>query len=180
MTAKTAVTLNALALYGISAVLIIAFYWQLAEGELPCPLCMLQRVAFAALAVGPILTIKFGPRPKYMGLVIIAAVLGAAIAGRQILIHIMPGDPGFGSTLLGLHFYTWAFLGFAVALLAAGMMLVFGPQQTEPERIPRRGLLEDGAVWLVMSLVALNALSALVQCGFSGCPANPVRYELLG
>lgn len=180
MSSKTAVTLNAVALYAISGILILAFYWQLANSELPCPLCLLQRVAFAALAVGPVLTIRHGPKPQYMGLVVIAALLGAGIAGRQMLIHILPGDPGYGSTLLGLHFYTWAFIAFAGALLAAGVMLAFGPEATGEDRRPVRGLFEDAAVWLTFALVALNGVSVLLECGFSGCPANPVRYELLG
>ena len=180
MTSGRAVTLNAVALYVISGILLTAFYWQFARSELPCPLCLLQRVAFAALAVGPVLTIRQGPKPQHLGMAIVAALAGAVIAGRQILLHIGPGDPGFGSTLLGLHFYTWAFLAFAGALLAAGVMLLIGPQNGSEARAPARGLFEDAGVWLVMALVALNALSVLVQCGFSGCPSNPVHYELLG
>ncbi len=180
MSPRQAVTLNALALYGISAVLLVAFYWQLAYDELPCPLCLLQRVAFAALAVGPILTIRHGPSPHYLGLVVIAAVLGALISSRQVLLHILPGDAGYGSALLGLHFYTWAFVTFASALVAAGVMLVFFPVKPGEGKPPATGLIEQGSVWLVMALVALNAFSVLLECGFSACPANPVQYQLLG
>lgn len=180
MSPRQAVTLNALALYGISAVLLVAFYWQLAYDELPCPLCLLQRVAFAALAVGPILTIRHGPSPHHLGLVVIAAALGAVISSRQVLLHILPGDPGYGSALLGLHFYSWAFVTFAGALIATGAMLVFFPQKTGEGKPPATSLIEHAAVWLVMALVALNALSVLLECGFSACPANPVQYQLLG
>lgn len=180
MTPRLAITLNALALYVISAVLLVAFYWQIAFDELPCPLCLLQRVAFTALAVGPILTLRHGPRAGNYGLVIIAALVGAAIAARQILLHIMPGDAGYGSALLGYHFYTWAFLGFATAILAAAVMLTFPTQFAPQTRAPARGLFENMAVWLIIAVTALNAASALLECGFSGCPANPVRYELLG
>jgi disulfide bond formation protein DsbB len=176
---RVAVRLNALALYAISAVLLVAFYWQLAYGELPCPLCMLQRAAFAALAIGPVLTIRHGPKPQFYGLAILAALMGAAVAARQILLHIMPGDPGFGSPLMGLHFYTWAFLGFVAAILAAGVMLMFGGQFAATERPVRAGAFERGAVWLIIALTALNAVSALAECGLASCPANPVRYELL-
>lgn len=181
MSPKLAVTLNAVGLYGISAVLAFAFYWQIAFAELPCPLCMLQRVAFTAVAVGPVLTIRHGPKPWHYGMVIFAALVGAVVAGRQVLLHIMPGDAGFGSAVFGLHFYSWAFLAFAGALLAAGVMLFFSPREDE-EVSPRRrpGVFETGAVWLVIALTALNALSALLECGFSSCPADPVRYELLG
>jgi disulfide bond formation protein DsbB len=178
ISARLAVTLNALALYAISAVLAVAFYWQFAYGELPCPLCMLQRVSFSALAIGPILAIRHGPKPRHYGLTILAALMGAAISARQILLHITPGDPGFGSPLLGLHFYTWAFLAFVVAILAAAAMLNFSGQFAATERPPRPGALEKGAVWLVMALTVMNAASALAECGFGECPSNPVRYEL--
>ena len=45
-------TLDTLALTGISGVLLVAFYYQLALGELPCPLCALQRVGFIVAGVG--------------------------------------------------------------------------------------------------------------------------------
>ena len=85
----------------------------------------------------------------------------------------------FGSPLMGLHFYTWAFLGFVAAILAAGVMLMFGGQFAATERPVRAGAFERGAVWLIISLTALNAVSALAECGLASCPANPVRYELL-
>src|SRR5262245_47193486 len=128
MTSGFAVKLNALALYAIAAVLAGAFYFQFAQHELPCPLCMLQRAAFIAMALGPMLTLRNGPRPGYYGLTILAAVIGAAIASRQVLLHILPGDPGYGSAILGLHFYTWAFVCFAAGIIAAATMLLFKGQ----------------------------------------------------
>lgn len=177
MSPRLAVRLNAVALYAISALLLVAFYWQIAYDELPCPLCLLQRVAFTALAVGPILAIRYGPKPLHYGLVILAAALGATVAGRQVLLHVMPGDPGFGSALFGYHFYTWAFIAFAAAVLAAGVMLMFNGQFAADEA-PERGRFETGAVWLVIALTLLNAVSAFAECGFSACPGNPVHYEL--
>ncbi len=179
MTPRLAIRLNALALYAISGVLLFAFYWQFAYDELPCPLCLLQRVAITALAVGPVLTLRHGPKPGNYGLVIIAALLGAAISARQILLHILPGDAGFGSAFLGLHFYSWAFLFFVSAMLAAGVMLTFNKQFAPEAKAPTIGTIEGLAIWLIIGLTALNAASALLECGFSGCPGNPVRYELL-
>jgi len=179
MTPQIAIRLNTLALYSISAILIVAFYWQMAHDELPCPLCLLQRVAFTALGVGPVLTLRNGPRPAHYGLVIIAALMGAAIAARQILLHIMPGDAGYGSAFFGLHLYTWAFLCFVAAILASATMLTFDKQFAPEVKAPARGKFEDVAIWLIIGVTALNAASALLECGFSGCPANPVRYELL-
>src|SRR5436190_17042819 len=107
MTRSLAMTLNALGLYGIALVLLVAFGAQLLLHELPCPLCLLQRNQFAMLAIGPILNIRFGPRPSHYGLTLLTAAAGAGFAMRQMLLHIMPGDPGYGSALLGYHYYTW-------------------------------------------------------------------------
>ena len=42
------------------------------------------------------------------GLMIVAAMLGATMSTRQIELHILPGDAGYGDAVLGLHLYTWA------------------------------------------------------------------------
>jgi disulfide bond formation protein DsbB len=52
MTRGFAITLDALGLYGIALVLATAFAAQLLLGELPCPLCLMQRIQFAMLAAG--------------------------------------------------------------------------------------------------------------------------------
>lgn len=179
MSPRLAILLNALALYAIAGVLAAAFYFQFAFDDLPCPLCMMQRIAFVAMAVGPMLTIAFGPQPRNYGVIILAASIGALISGRQVLLHIMPGDPGYGSTVLGAHFYTWAFVCFAVAIVVSALMLCFArqfePQLSEPES----GLFGKGAIAAVLALTLLNAAAALAQCGFGECPADPVRYELM-
>lgn len=179
MSPRFAAKLNALSLYAIGLVLLGAFYFQFALQELPCPLCLLQRVAFIALAVGPVLTLRLGPRPSHYALVLIAALVGAGIAARQILLHIAPGDPGYGSALLGHHFYTWAFFCFVAAILASTAMLLFDEQFREAWPAPELGLFEKGATWLILALTLCNALGALMQCGFAACPEDPVRYELI-
>jgi disulfide bond formation protein DsbB len=180
MTQTRAITLNALSLYAIVLVLAAAFAAQLALYELPCPLCLLQRILFATLAIGPILNIRFGPRPSHYALSLFAAVAGAIVSTRQVLLHIMPGDAGYGSALLGYHYYTWALIGFIAAIVLLAAMLLFD-RQFDDDAAPR--LTGDAlalvAVWLVISLTALNVVSTLLECGFGACADNPVVYELL-
>jgi disulfide bond formation protein DsbB len=179
MTRSLAVTLNALGLYGVALVLTAAFAAQLWLGELPCPLCLLQRFAFALLAIGPILNVRFGPRPSHYALSLLAAAVGATVATRQILLHVMPGDPGFGSALLGYHYYTWAFIGFAAAIVLIAAMLLFDRQFEDDAQPVAVGAFARTGVWLVIGLTALNVISTLLECGFAACPDNPVAYELL-
>jgi disulfide bond formation protein DsbB len=128
MTRAFAIALNALSLYVVALVLMAAFAAQLLLDELPCPLCLLQRLQFTLLAVGPMLNIRFGPRPSHYVLSMLAAVAGAAFSTRQILLHIMPGDSGYGSALLGYHYYSWALIGFAAAFVLLAAILLFDRQ----------------------------------------------------
>ena len=128
MTQTRAITLNALSLYAVALVLAAAFAAQFILHELPCPLCLLQRILFAALAIGPILNIRFGPRPSHYAMSLLAAVAGAVASTRQVLLHIMPGDAGYGSALLGYHYYTWALLGFIAAIVLLAAILLFDRQ----------------------------------------------------
>src|SRR4030088_147588 len=105
MTQTRAVTLNALSLYAVALVLAAAFAAQFILHELPCPLCLLQRILSATLAVGPILNIRFGPRPSHYAMSLLSAVAGAVASTRQVLLHILPGGARYGSALAGLSFY---------------------------------------------------------------------------
>ncbi|GAL07696.1 hypothetical protein JCM19237_934 [Photobacterium aphoticum] len=44
--------LNTLGLLGITVVLLIGFVLQIAWDELPCPLCLLQRIGFGMVMFG--------------------------------------------------------------------------------------------------------------------------------
>ena len=186
MTRDQAVQLNALGLYCISAVLAVAFAGQIILNELPCPLCMLQRMQFALLAVGPILNIRYGPRPSHYAMSLLAALLGAAIAARQIVLHILPGDAGYGSTLLGYHYYTWAFIAFAMSMVLIALIMLFDRQfereaslsaASSPTTID--SVLIRMSVWLVIALVGLNVVSTVAMCGFEACSSDPTQYRLL-
>jgi disulfide bond formation protein DsbB len=181
MTRSLTMTLNALGLYGIAAILTAAFAAQLLLYELPCPLCLLQRIQFAMLAIGPILNIRHGPRPSHYALSLLAAIAGAVFASRQVLLHIMPGDPGYGSAILGFHYYTWALIGFGIAIVLIAAILLFDRQFKADDRTrpPAAGPFEQTAIWLVIALIAANVLSTLLECGFGACPDNPADYELL-
>ena len=180
MTRSAAATLNALGLYAIAAVLVAAFAAQIVLHELPCPLCLLQRIQFAMLAIGPVLNIRHGPRPSHYALSLFAAIAGAAFATRQVLLHIMPGDPGYGSALFGFHYYTWALIGFSVAIVAIATMLLFDrPFKSNAAAPAKPSAFAKVAIWLVIALTAANVMSTLLECGFGACADNPVEYELL-
>jgi disulfide bond formation protein DsbB len=162
--------LNAAGLAGLVVVLLVAYTDQFAGHDLPCPLCLLQRVAIVGVAFGLLLNLRYGPQPSSYGIMLLAALFGMAVAGRQVLLHIAPGTGSYGAPLLGLHLYSWSFL-----LFVATAILLLLPRPTSPVRpLPRE--LQYGLAWAAISLTALNAVTTFLQCGPLECPDNPANY----
>lgn len=181
MTPQLARGLNAIGLLVVSGILIAAFADQFANFDLPCPLCLLQRVALVAVGFGLCLNVLRGPRPHHYGLMILAAVLGGSVSIRQILLHIVPGTGSYGDAFLGLHFYTWAGLAFFCIVLGSAVMLLFEDQyQTspDPERFGGQTLARI-AFYVMVALAAGNAVSALLECGPGICDDPPTDYRLI-
>ena len=84
--------------FACCAVLIgFAIFSQLQWGLQPCPLCIFQRVAFAALGIVFLLGGLFAPRraggrASWGVLALIAAAAGIGIAGRHVWITHLPPD----------------------------------------------------------------------------------------
>ena len=71
-----------------------ALYLQYYEYQDPCPLCILQRMAFMALMAVFLVAALHGPGRTgtivYGGLLLTVAALGAAIAGRHVWLQHLP------------------------------------------------------------------------------------------
>jgi disulfide bond formation protein DsbB len=68
------------------------FQWNL----IPCPLCVFQRVAFIVMALFFLLGALHAPRGVgrwwYTGGALVGALVGIAVAGRQLWIQSLPAD----------------------------------------------------------------------------------------
>ncbi|AJY11588.1 disulfide bond formation protein B [Burkholderia dolosa] len=171
-------SLNALALLGIDAALLLAFYYQLVLHELPCPLCLLQRAGLILIGLGFTLNIHFGARATHYGLVVVSAIATGAVALRQVLLHIAPGTGSYGSTLWGFHFYTWAAIAASLTVLYVAALLALRRVDATPARGVGK-IFNHVAVAVFAILIVANLASTLLECGVGQCDDNPVRYELL-
>lgn len=176
--------LNALGMLAVCGVLIAAFVYQFVLYELPCPLCLLQRVGFVAVGFGLGLNLLYGPRPRNYALVLIAAVFGGSVSIRQILLHIVPGTGHYGSPVLGLHYYTWAGICFFLIIAGTSFMLLSEGQYKRAE--PASGQIRFGgsvlakwAFFLMLFLAVANAASTLLECGPGICDDPPTDYKLI-
>lgn len=166
-------------------VLVAAFGAQFVNGELPCPLCVLQRVALMLCALGP-LYLLIGQRDGEVavrdvatagGIGILAGLLGVAASTRQVLLHILPNDPGYGTPILGLHLYTWCLIAFLSHIAANALMLV-GTAWLSDQRIAPWRLTGATAAALAL-IVVTNIVSVIAEAGWNWLlPENPTRYLL--
>lgn len=174
--------LNAIDVLGFCFLLIIAFAIQLILQESPCPLCILQRIGILAMSFGFLLNVKFRIRPVHYTLSLFSALLTATISARQIFLHIIPGDAGFGSSIFGLHLYTWVFIVCVVVIIYIATIFSISPQYSyvSNSKITSKTLqrLTHLAFTAVLLLTALNGISFYLQCGFNGCQEEPTKYEI--
>jgi disulfide bond formation protein DsbB len=170
-------------LLAVCGVLLGSLSYQFILGELPCPLCVIQRLSFLLACVG-LLAILFddGTRPdapirqaRGFAFCIFAALAGACASIRQILLHIVPPDAGYGPPVLGLHLYSWALLVFVCMILGSGIgLLGIGAGKLSLPRPVRFGI-----AGLVTLIAVTIALATFAMEGFRFLlPDNPDRYEL--
>jgi disulfide bond formation protein DsbB len=79
-----------------AGLLAFSLYLQYYEYQEPCPLCILQRVAFIALMLVFLAGALHGPRRTgarvYSALLVIISIIGAGIATRHVWLQHLPKD----------------------------------------------------------------------------------------
>ncbi|MFE9406509.1 disulfide bond formation protein B [Streptomyces sp. NPDC006530] len=160
---------------------------QFVSWDYPCPLCMIQRMFMLLAALGACCIVRRGMAGAitgrdYMtgwGLALIAVIGGAFTSWRQTMLHILPGDKGYGDPVLGLHMYVWAWILFIASVVAIGVVMALAHLTTayalpaSPQRAA--GHLVLGFVGLI---TAVNLVSVFFEEGFHWfLPDDPTRYQ---
>lgn len=169
---------NILLIIGVILISIGAFVFQLSLYELPCPLCLMQRVGFLGIAVGPLLNLRCGFYPSHYSLVLTSALVTAAIALRHVALHVVPGTDGRTTPLLGLHLYTWVFL-ISVTIISVTSVILGINRQYQLKESSLSDKLVNILFMAILALVLANIVSVILQCGFLPCPDDPTGYRLL-
>ena len=155
-------------LWALSVPLLGAFWVQFVWNEAPCPLCLLQRMCMILAGLGLIwiltgdgLTNRAADRALWsqgFAIAVLAATLGLCIALRQVLLHIAPDAPGFGTPILGYHLYSWAFGIFIAMLLCSGISLLLTESLSVIDEAYKKLLLTRISLWVFGLLILANAL----------------------
>lgn len=173
-----------------TVVMLSAFFIQFVKGEFPCPLCMLQRYGMILATLGALLVIMQARRgtltvARYaqgLGMGLIGVLAGASVSVRQIELHILPGDPGYGEPFLRLHLYTWAFVTFAIVMIYVGVMLMLMPRgiPQAPAAGSAAWKISTAIIWLFIAVVAANVVAIIFLEGFAPVlPDDPDSYTLI-
>ncbi|MGR4878654.1 disulfide bond formation protein B [Streptomyces sp. LARHCF249] len=174
---------------GMCATIGGAYVFQFGLWEYPCPMCLLQRMFMLLSAIGPAMIIARSRKGAVTtaefasgwGVALVSALIGGTVSGAQVLMHIVPPDPGYAGALFGLHLYTWAAITFFLAALAAGVNLVLaGGAQPLDAAATSPALRRTAGVTL--GVLAFFAVSNLVACFFLQglhwqMPGDPTGYR---
>jgi disulfide bond formation protein DsbB len=179
-------TLNDLVLLAmmlaIAAILTVAMILQYYGGEIPCPLCLLQRVAMFGVCFGIILHFHHGYSAQNTGISMLFALFLLIVSARQTLLDIYPrpGHSYVGDAILGLHMPIWSVV-IAMAILTAFAIKLAVLGGEDLRDIQPSPVLARIARLLVLYMVAIgliNFASVVVQCGLDACHTS--GYRLLG
>lgn len=165
----------------LSAVLTAAMVMQFAFGEIPCPLCLLQRVAMFGCCFGLLHQLRARESERGGGIALLFALLLLVIAARQTLLDIVPrpGHAYIGTAVFGLHMPVWSVvIGVCLLLALALRLTLFGaPRLRPPAGRPPLARAARLVEFYVVLLCALNFGAVVLQCGFDQC--HTFGYRLL-
>lgn len=167
---------NSFEVLAIVGILALALIFEFVLHELPCPLCLLQRIGFYFMGFGFLLNLRFGFRPSHYSIVILGGLYTAFVAMRQISLHVIPGTGAYGYPVLGFHLYTWSFIITMVIVVLT--TIFFGIDRQYDAVITKKS---NFLVHLLFALVTIsllvNTVSIFLECGLAACPDNPVKFR---
>ncbi len=171
-------------MFVIAGILTAAMTLQYANGELPCPLCLLERVAMFGVCFGIMLNFRHGFSYQNTGFSLLFALVLLIVSVRQSLLDIYPrpGHEYIGSAIFGIHLPVWSII-IALTLLAAyaiKLAILGGDEylrEAKVEEFPAIRKIANALGLYVIAICLINLVSVVLQCGFGEC--HTFNYKLL-
>ncbi|MEW6366308.1 MAG: disulfide bond formation protein B [Acidobacteriota bacterium] len=149
-------------------------------GDSPCVLCWAQRTGMVLIALIGLFILRYGPRPRYLGLVVLVGAYGIYMSIRHSALHLARDiGQGFSVEMLGAHTYSWSTFIYWACVVAAGLALLLSREWESLAGGRRLGLLGKIAAAVFFVVVAGNIAQAITSTGpppFMG-QSDPVRYS---
>jgi disulfide bond formation protein DsbB len=173
-----------LVMFAIAGILTAAMTLQYANGELPCPLCLLERFAMLGVCFGIMMNFRRGFSYQNTGFSLVSAIFLLVFSVRQTLLDIYPrpGHEYIGSAIFGIHMPVWSII-IALTILTAyaiKMAIIGGDEYlsvASVDEFPILRKIADALSLYVVVICVVNLISVVVQCGFGEC--HTFAYKLL-
>ena len=155
-------------------------------GDSPCTLCWGQRQEMAYIGVIALMMVRYGFKPKYLGMMLVMAAVGLYMSFRHFGNHAARDvGQGFGLDVFGIHTQFWAEIVFWCVVMLFGLAVFLAPRFdaliAEMKGKPFRPLTPfyKAAFWIVAAIIGSNTFQALWS---TGLPPNwgqgdPVRFS---
>jgi disulfide bond formation protein DsbB len=175
-------TITALAVLFLTVVPVgtAVFYLGFVRGDSPCVMCWEQRIGMILISLVGLFVLRYGPRPKYVGMAVLIAGYGMFMALRHVGMHgARDVGQGFSMEIMGAHTYTWALFAYWVCVLAMGALLLLVRPAHLAIEVRALNLLERVTGWAFVVVVAGNIVQAFASTGpppFMG-QSDPIRFS---
>lgn len=156
------------------------FWLGFARGDSPCVMCWEQRIGMILISLVGLFVLRFGPKPKYIGMAVIIAAWGIFMGMRHTGMHAARDvGQGFSIEILGAHTYTWALFIYWVCVVVMGaLLLMVRGEHFEAGPRTLRGIerLAGGAFLVVVGANIVQAFASTGPPPFMG-QSDPVRFS---
>lgn len=156
------------------------FYLGFVRGDSPCVMCWEQRIGMILISLVGLFVLRYGPRPKYVGMAVLIAGYGMFMALRHVGMHgARDVGQGFSMEIMGAHTYTWALFSYWVCVLAMGALLLLVRPVHLAIEVRALSVLERITGWAFVVVVAGNIVQAFASTGpppFMG-QGDPIRFS---
>lgn len=159
-----------------AAVFVLGF----ALGDSPCILCWAQRTGMALIALTALCVVRYGPRPRYLGMAVLLGAAGTWMAIRHSAAHLGRDiGQGFSLPILGAHTYIWSWAIYWIATVVIGALLLLLREEPAGTGVREPGRIGRFAMGFFVVVIAANAVQAFASTGpppFLG-QSDPVRFS---
>jgi disulfide bond formation protein DsbB len=175
-------TITALAVLFLTVVPVgtAVFYLGFVRGDSPCIMCWEQRIGMLLVSLVGLFVLRYGPKPKYVGMAILIAAWGLLMGLRHVGMHgARDVGQGFSLEIMGAHTYTWALFTYWVCVIAMGALLLMVRPAHLNAGVRSLNGLERITGWAFIVVVAANVVQAFASTGpppFIG-QSDPLRFS---
>ena len=156
------------------------FWLGFGRGDSPCVMCWEQRMGMILISLTGLCVLRFGPRPKYIGMAVLIAGWGIFMGMRHVGMHAARDiGQGFSLEVFGAHTYTWAVITYWACVMVMGaLLLLVRPEQLQAGPRTLRGLerLAGGAFVVVVGANIVQAFASTGPPPFLG-QSDPIRFS---